>query len=62
MEVTLNITHETFKNDKGVDTPYVKFWFELAGEKFNVKIDEKDKRLLNHCLKANGFYDEKKGA
>lgn len=60
MKVELNITHETFKDEKGNVKPYVAFKFELDGETFAVSIRDNDKKLLNYILKKNGFYDEDK--
>lgn len=60
LQVTLNITHETFRDEKGNVRPYVAFKFELDGETFAVSIKDNDKKLLNYILRKKGFYDEDK--
>ncbi len=57
IETTLNITHETFTDEKGLLKPYVAFKFEFEGETFSVSIKDSDKKLLNYLLKKNGFFE-----
>lgn len=62
MKTELTIAHDTFRDDKGVVHPYVSFKFELDGETFQVYPKDNDKRLINHLLKKNGFYDDEHAA
>ncbi len=57
LQVTLNITHESFVNKDGEVKPYVGYSFELGGHTFTVSIKDKDKSLINYILHNEGFFD-----
>lgn len=57
LEVTLNITHESFTDKNGEVHPYVGYKFELGGHTFFVSVKDKDKSLINYILRNEGFFD-----
>lgn len=50
MKLELQVKKRAFKDSTGEERQYYAFTAELGGETFKFKVDEKEKKLLNHFL------------
>ena len=50
MKLELQVKKRAFKNDKGEEQEYYAFTCDFCGETFKFRVDEKEKKLLNHFL------------